>query len=143
MSVKTNPWVTLVVVFLISSCTQTAKEQTKRTIVVSGNQFTEYKPGEFISWKCKDYVRGGRTLVELGTFSNPFLPESGFVLYDGTNEGEMAIYRRKGINHRWDWGRNAQYSFTIKPDGTGAYYDFSNVDDGESVKPNEIYKCSK
>ena len=31
----------------------------------------------------------------------------------------------------------------IKPDGTGLYYDFSDVADGEKIKADDVYRCSK
>jgi hypothetical protein len=47
-------------------------------------------------------------------------------------------------NYRWDWGPNkTDYSFVIKPDGVGLYYDFSYVQKGESIKARDVYKCYK
>ncbi len=66
----------------------------------------------------------------------------GFILFDGGYTGRTTLYQRKGLDHRWDWGPNAtDYTFVIKPDGTGLYYDFSTVTEGESTKPSAIYKC--
>ena len=67
----------------------------------------------------------------------------GFVLYDGGDEGEITHYSRQGLDRRWDWGENGQYSFVITPDGNGRYYDFTNVPAGESTKPAGIYKAYK
>lgn len=96
----------------------------------------------FTTWECEDYGFGGKTLIEFGYFS---LGETtyGFVLYDGGDEGEITHYSRQGLDRRWDWGENGQYSFVITPDGNGRYYDFTNVPAGESTKPAGIYKAYK
>ena len=74
-----------------------------------------------------------------------FKSKLGFILYDGTNTGEIVLYNRTGLEHRWDWGsKNNSYSFVIKTDGTGLYYDFSTADDdGRKSKADDIYKCRK
>ena len=95
----------------------------------------------FTSWYCVDYVYGRNVLVEVGYFyknGNQY----GFVLYDGGYVGELAYFSRDGLNYRWDWGTNTQYSFVIKPDGTGLYYDFSTSKDG-TAKPRDVYKAYK
>jgi len=112
-----------------------------RIIVVDGENISESDVGGFTSWYCKDYLHEGPTLVEVGFFGTSKLEGIGFVLYDGGSVGESTLYRRIGLEHRWDWGQEGEFSFVIKTDGTGAYYDFSNVPDGESTKPREIYKC--
>ena len=130
-------------VIALTSCMQTIRPASERTIILNGEKYTEKTPGEFLSWRCNDYVHRGKTIIEVGLTSTVFKSVSGYVLYDGTNEGTIAFYQRNGLNHRWSWGANAVYSFVIKPDGTGAYYDFSYADEGEQIKPNDIFKCSK
>jgi len=113
-----------------------------RSIVLNGKTFSETEIGEFVSWKCKDFSGGYRTLVEVGTFTSSKLSGSGFVLYDGGQSGEITSYRRKGINNRWDWGgRGGDFAFVVKPDGTGLFYDFSSSKSGTSKKANDVYKC--
>lgn len=113
-----------------------------RTIVLDGEAVTEEDVGGFISWYCKDFVDGGRILVEVGFFGDPSLEGLGFILYDGGYTGECTYYRRTGLEHRWDWGPNeTDYAFVIQPDGTGLYYDFSSVPYGKSTKASEVYKC--
>ena len=66
----------------------------------------------------------------------------GFVLFDGGYSGDWAFYQRKGIEHRWDWGDDGPtYAFVIKADGTGLYYDFSNVPEGEETTAKQVCKC--
>ena len=83
--------------------------------------------------------------VELGFFVDTLFKGIGFILYDGGNTGESTYYKRTGLEHRWDWGPDFStfYSFVIKTDGTGLYYDFTNADNGEAIKPIAIYKCHK
>jgi len=113
-----------------------------RVIVIDGIQFDEDEADVLLTWKCTDYFDGGRTLVEVGIFSDPDLSDAGFVLYDGGNTGDPTSYQRQGLNRRWDWGsKGASYAFIIEPDNTGQYYDFSSVPAGESTKSRESYKC--
>ena len=142
-----------------------SSRQIVRTLVLGGEDFEDLKPSDFISWKCRDYSSGGKTLVEVGKV---LIPEDymhsdeykemddatkeqldeiagmlGFILYDGTNTGDGASYKRRGLNHRWDWGSEGKYSFIIKPDGTGLFYDFSTVDNGVKKNADDVYRCSR
>ncbi len=114
-----------------------------RSIVLEGETYSETDLGKFTSWRCKDYyTQNTDTLVEVGTFADSDLEGSGFILYDGSYSGESTSYQRRGINHRWNWGPDGSvYTFIIKPDGTGFFYDFSSVPEGERVKPDTLYKC--
>jgi hypothetical protein len=145
-----------------------ATDESLRTIILNDEELTEYESGQFISWKCRDYSDGSNVLVELGHIelieeqldteaiegmdgkTKPLLKaildkklQLGFVLYEGTNKGELAFYGRRGLNHRWDWGPEGKYSFIIKPDGTGLFYDFTTAKDGSKDKADDIYKCKK
>ena len=135
---------------LLSSCLQSPVHtstmpdvKTKRTISINGEKFTEIKAGEFITWKCRDYIRGDRTLVEVGHFPDKLYSSAGFILYDGTSKGVFAMYKRDELDHRWNWGTGSSYSFIIRPDGTGLYYDFSTAKNGVKSKADDIYKCSR
>lgn len=66
----------------------------------------------------------------------------GFILFDRRKENKIATYRRDGLNLRWDWGSDFQYSLLLKPDGTGIYYDFTNAKGGK-VKGSDVFKCEK
>ncbi len=139
--------------------------EVRRTLILGGEEHIESEFVEFVAWKCSDYSSGENTLVEFGralisdNYKNSseyekindsekeaideFIKMFGFVLYDGTNTGERALYSRSGLNHRWDWGPEGKYSFIIKPDGTGLFYDFTSAQSGESIKANDVYKCRK
>jgi len=113
-----------------------------RTIILDGDTISEKDVGGFRCWYCTDYIDGSKTLVEVGYFKGLGEIQVGFVLYDGSYSGTMTFYRRTGLEHRWDWGPNlGEYSFVVKTDGTGLYYDFSSVEEGESTKAKEVYKC--
>jgi hypothetical protein len=147
---------------------QNISKNSLRTIILDDEELTEYEPGQFMSWKCRDYSNGGKVLVELGRIeftkeqidsikvedvekeAQPLITailekqlQLGFVLYEGTNKGQYTFYARKGLNHRWDWGPEGKYSFIIKPDGTGLFYDFTTAKDGSKDKADDIYKCTK
>ncbi len=134
----------------IVSCDTYQKSQSSanyaiRSIILDGNDtISERDFGKFISWQCRDYYDGGKTLVEVGIFEDPLYEEYGFVLYDGGNKGKTTGYIRAGLNHRWNWSSDfGNYSIVIEPDGTGRYYDFTNVPEGESTTSKAIYKCTK
>ena len=155
--------VCLSLVFVLASCVEDIRPDSERTIILDGLELTESKPGEFPAWRCNDYIDKGKTLIEVGIiplehFTTPEYIDNdefmdnfsriagfmgdyiGYVLYDGTNKGTWAMYRRTGLKHRWDWGEDSQYSFMIKPDGVGLYYDFSAV---ETKKADDVYNCYK
>jgi hypothetical protein len=116
-----------------------------RTIILNDENFSENEVGGFVSWFCYKYPDEKRLLLEVGTFGDPELRGLGYILYDGGHIGELTHYERIGIEHRWDWGgpEGTTYSFVIKPDGTGLYYNFSNANKGESIKARDVFKCYK
>jgi len=114
-----------------------------RTITLGNTVYNEETSGKFISWECRDCINDRKTLVEVGTFSDPNLKDSGFVLYDDSDSGNVTHYQRKGINLRWDWGPNENdFAFIIKPDGTGLFYDFSNAK-SKSIEADQVFKCQQ
>ncbi len=136
----------------IASCvtypaSSTSKIASLRTIILNETDtIMETDFGGINTWKCKDFVNGGSTLVELGNFKSPDMEGIGFVLYDGKNRGDETVYRREGLNHRWDWGldksdNSYNYSFVIKSDGTGLFYNFSKSSSGNTVKADDVFMC--
>jgi hypothetical protein len=117
-----------------------------RVISVDGREIREADAGKFTSWVCRDYFQRGKVVVEVGHFNHPKLDGVGFVIYDGGNSGMLASYERAGLLHRWDWEWNDNrhaftYSFLMKPDGTGLYYDFSSANGGHKEKADDIFRC--
>ncbi len=68
---------------------------------------------------------------------------TGFILFDGSNTGSIAFFQRRGLEKWWVWGADLDYQFKLNTDGDGAYYNFSGVEEGEKVKPNELFSCRK
>ena len=116
-----------------------------RTLVLDGESITEEAMGGFVSWTCHDYSNPEGILVEVGILEVSNMGFNGFILFDGGYSGEFALYQREGLDRSWIWGTDEEpiYKFVIKTDGTGAYYDFSSVPEGESTKPNDIFKCKQ
>ncbi len=132
--------------FIFTACAtmQSSTLHGPRSIILSGKTYSEADLGQFVAWRCKAFVSSSGTLVEVGVFTKDELVNSGFVLYDGGNSGVLTQYQRQGLNHRWDWRSGGSgFSFIIKPDGAGLYYDFSSVPSGEKTKASDVYKCSQ
>jgi hypothetical protein len=137
--------VTLILAPFVSSCgtLPSATPSGPRSIELNGELVTESDSLKFISWSCTDYFDKAETLIEFGRFDGLEEDAFGFVLYDGSAVGEFAVYQRRGLDHRWDWGPDGgDYAFIIEPDGTGRYYDFSSVSDGESTSSSGLYDCA-
>ena len=112
-----------------------------RTLIIGDETISEEDVGGFTSWYCKDFISRDRIVIEVGIFNDALMDFLGFILYDGGYTGEIAIYQRTGLEHRWDWGENAAYAFVLRTDGTGLYYDFTTVSEGESTKARAVYRC--
>ena len=137
----------IAIFFNITSCLSVPMSENQtgvRTLILGGKEVSSDIVGRLISWYCKDYVREGQILVEVGFFEKADCSSVGFVLYDGGNTGDFTYYERQGLEHHWSWGENySQYRFVIKQDGTGLYYDFTGVEKGTAVKPKAVYKAYK
>ncbi len=123
-----------------------ATQSGPRTIILDEKEFHEDEAGGFTSWYGVDFVNGGTIRVEVGFFGDQNLDGIGFILLDGGYTGELTTYRRTGLEHRWDWGligTGYKYSFLLKTDGTGLYYDFTSVEDGKTTTARAVYKCLK
>lgn len=90
--------------------------------------------GKKISWSCYKNISNIKPLVEIATLSKT----EGYIKIDDSTV--FTSYNRKGFNHRWDW---EEYSFIIKPDGVGLYYDFNFVSEDKTTKPSQVYRCDK
>ncbi len=136
--------ITLLTASLFISCVSlippaSATASGPRTLIIDTRTINEEDADGFTTWICTDYIDGGKILLEVGFFGDPALQGLGFILFDGGYLGELAYYQRAGLQHRWDWGpRGNEYAFTIDPEGTGRYYDFSIA---ETTKASSVYKC--
>ena len=95
------------------------------------------------AWAC--YKPSGRNEVLLTlTWSDHEDPalRVGRVSVAGTSH--VAGFSVNGLNLRWNFGDDAEggydYSFIIRPDGTGLYYDFSHSTGG-TANASQTYKC--
>jgi len=150
METKYLQFVCLIGILSIVSCTTyqtlpSSKQPVPRIIILDGSDTLSQKyAASLISWDCKEYFDGDRTLVEVGYFDNPSFKDIGIILYDGGNKGETTFYGRTGLDQRWDWNTNGgSYSFIISPDGKGLYYDFTSIPSGETTKAKAVYKCKQ
>ena len=113
---------------------------TPETLKINGVTFNQYT-----TWGCSEYSGNGDTVLELVRIDAVDKKlqgaNMGFILFDGNKEYAVGLYKRRGINHRWDWDKG-NYSFVIKPDGTGLYYDFTTVK-SDLTKPSDFFKCEK
>ena len=68
-----------------------------------------------------------------------------------TGEGVVRVHGRssvgkfvlRGLHLEWRFGEDSNLLFAIGPDGTGRYYDFSGVEAGERIPPEEVFLCKK
>lgn len=113
---------------------------------MDGKEYKEDIAGGFNSWYCYDLVNletlgKGPIRLELGLFGDPMFSSIGYLLYDGGYSGQMTVYQRDGLEHRWDWGpKGNEYAFIIKTDGTGLYFDFTVE---KQTEPRQFYSCKK
>lgn len=124
-----------------------------RDLFISGRKVNEQEFGGCERWYAVDpfNIFGDDVEDDIVRFQVGYFKDNniGFILYEDETVGEEAIYYRQGLELRWDWGYDEnddsswyRYSFIIKPDGTGLYYDFSTSEDG-IASPREFYKCTK
>ena len=97
-------------------------------------------------WGCRDYVSSynARPLIYVGKHHER--TSLGYVMLASDSSPTLATYEKQGLEHRWNWGldddqKSYQYSFNIKPDGVGAYYNFAMADENGTAKPQDLYKC--
>ena len=141
-------------VLFIAGCTTLESQSTEpasskspkhsRTINLNGKEFSEEEHGSFEIWECRKTFDGDKVLFEVGRFVDSDLSQYGFILYDGSSSGDLTIYQRRGLDKRWAWETpGGRFSFIIKPDGIGHYYDFTGVADGERIKSTDLFRCSE
>ena len=142
----------LSVSILIAGCTTLESPSTEpapskspkhfRTLVLNGMKYSEEVYGSIEIWECREFPDGDKVLFEVGRFEG--VSQYGFILHDGSSSGDLTRYQRQGINKRWSWETTGgSFSFVLKPDGIGHYYDFTGVADGEKIKSTDIFRCSK
>lgn len=53
----------------------------------------------------------------------------------------VAVFVVEGADRKWYFGERNEYSFVITPDRYGAYFDFSNAEEGERIPATRTYRC--
>jgi hypothetical protein len=90
--------------------------------------------------ECEDYGEPGWSKI-MGVATIDADRTTGSIEVAGTTQA--TIYHVEGFNRRWDFGPKKgggySYSFVIKPDGTGLYYDFTQEDN--AVRASMVMDC--
>ena len=113
-------------------------------IVTLGVQAQEIKDSTTEIWRCFERTdfSNATVLVELTRVT---IDNEKFGVGEVSVAGITypAIFEVAGLNRRWNFGLDElwDYSFIIEPNGDGAYYDFSNVEDGDTTKPSQFFAC--
>lgn len=108
-----------------------------RGVLIDGMVIVESDLGDIERWYAVDkYDSNSEVLFQVVRVLQ--LENTGYVLYGNGSIGTAAVFSRQGLNLRWDWGDNLEYSIVIHPDNTGYYYDFSSSKDG-TANPSGFY----
>ena len=108
------------------------------------------------TWKCFSIHDGRKrnVLIELERFKpwseifgmEPDDPLMIFGTVTAAGTAKNTRFSVEGLNRRWSWDLGDDdtydYAFVIKPDGTGIYYDFTLLEDGENTTGgSQAYDC--
>jgi hypothetical protein len=156
----------LIALPILSSCALMNTPDTPKTIEINGTSYDRYA-----LWECHEFYGEKNIVFEFVNIPDVTFEEEAqegadlqedenlakarkalkeseavlanfytdYVLFGSRKEHYSAFYYRHGINHRWDW--EDKFSFVIKPDGTGLYYDFSSTQEGEATTASDLFKC--
>jgi len=109
-------------------------ENTSKTTTENTNHYIE-------NWMCKPlaYRQAGSTL----TLTGYKVLNVGWIRFDGIKRSTK--FKIDGLNRRWDWevrpDKYAKFSFIIRPDHTGRYYDFGNI--RKTASQSGVFECQK
>ena len=103
--------------------------------------FTTIANAEIVeSWICQENSNGDWSEIIVAAKINKGR-EDGVVEISG--EKNIANFEIRSINKRWKFGPSYEYSFVIKPNGEAMYFDYSNVSQGDAVKPQMNLFCKQ
>ena len=104
---------------------------------------TDDEPRMVEKWECRDYPPI-REDVLITLWREPGT-SAGFGRLRFAGVFFFSSFSLDGLTLRWDWdldeGGRWDYTFMISPDGTGRYFDFSNVESGGSTTSSDLYSC--
>ncbi len=113
-------------------------------VVTLGVQAQENKDATTETWRCFERTDFLNTTV-LVKLTRVTIDNEKFGYGEVSVAGITypAIFEVAGFNRRWNFGLDEMwdYSFVIEPNGDGAYYDFSNVEDGDTTTPSQLFTC--
>jgi len=102
-------------------------------------------------WRCFGLLEYRLSLIEGSPPKGPGVVRLTRVAGDGEDHGfgevsiagvtHQAYFQVTGFDRRWDFGEGPKYAFIIKPDGSGLYYDFSDVEDGGKTGSSQHFNC--
>lgn len=139
---------------VLVGCVSLPSNAGKRELDLDGTLVMETELGGTVRWYAVDRYNYDDFSLEEIRFQVGYFNDAnslGFVLYGKGAKGETAYFSRQGLELRWDWGSYIsptsgesayRYSFVIKPDNTGMYYDFSTSKDG-TASPRAYYRVHK
>ncbi len=118
-------------------------------LATSGAQAQQSRDIAIEKWRCFDIFDYSEeeVLVTLSRVTGDGQDrEHGEVLVAGVTY--RADFRVVGLDRRWNWGEETSlfqqsfaYSFIIRPNGDGLYYDFSDVEIGGETSPSQTFTC--
>lgn len=94
---KTNILLLFFVCVSFASCNQLVKKSSPRSIVLDGKVVTETEPGQFESWRCRDFVYRNKGHVEVGLTSNLLKIVSGYIYLMALMKGQWQRIAEKGL----------------------------------------------
>ncbi len=108
-------------------------------VLIASGTIAQAAPVEV--WECKDSSVSASWNEILVTATIEPSRKKGNITVAGVTR--TALYRVKGFNRRWDFGRRRsgyRYAFVIEPNGDASYYDFGGK---KRTKPSNFFKCRK
>lgn len=102
------------------------------------------------SWECfeDDFVYSLWSINKERNNKPPVLARLKRFKQGGSEFGEVVVagssqkarFQIQGFNRRWDFGSEYKYAFIIRPNKSGAYYEFTT---SSNSAPSQLFKCEE
>jgi len=92
----------------------------------------------YVRWLEFNEIDKKKFISRLKIDDNDNMSEIGILFLSNSKSAIYSDYFLRGVKHSWSWD---DYAITIKPDGTGNYYDFTGVIEGGKIESSDSYKC--